>query len=76
MATTADARIVALDAETGKPCEGFGEHGFVSLTEHMGKVPPGFLFITSQPLVGKRPAKSQVRLIRGRLVPNCAEAIQ
>lgn len=51
IATTADARIVALDAETGKPCEGFGEHGFVSLTEHMGKVPPGFLFITSQPLV-------------------------
>ncbi|GAA4330689.1 glucose/quinate/shikimate family membrane-bound PQQ-dependent dehydrogenase [Pigmentiphaga soli] len=49
--TTGDARMVALDADTGRPCEGFGRHGFVSLTDHLGKVPPGFHFITSQPLV-------------------------
>jgi len=49
--TTADTRLVALDADTGRPCESFGNHGFVSLTDHLGKVPPGFLFITSQPLV-------------------------
>jgi len=49
--TTGDARMVALDADTGRPCDGFGVHGFVSLTDHLGKVPPGFHFITSQPLV-------------------------
>jgi len=49
--TTGDARMVALDADTGRPCDSFGAHGFVSLTDHLGKVPPGFHFITSQPLV-------------------------
>lgn len=49
--TTADARMVALDAETGRPCAGFGEGGFVSLTDRLGEVPPGFHFITSQPMV-------------------------
>lgn len=51
LSTTADARLFALDAATGRPCEDFGEHGFVSLTDRMGKVPAGFHFITSQPLV-------------------------
>ncbi len=49
--TTGTARMVALDADTGKPCENFGDHGYVSLTDKMGDVPPGFHFITSQPLV-------------------------
>lgn len=49
--TTGDARMVALDAATGQPCPGFGKAGYVSLTDHMGAVPPGFHFITSQPLV-------------------------
>ena len=46
-----DPRMVALNADTGKPCEDFGDHGWVSLTDHMGPVSPGFHFITSQPLV-------------------------
>jgi glucose dehydrogenase len=41
--TTADARMVALNAQTGKPCTNFGNHGFVSLTDHLGEVPPGFI---------------------------------
>lgn len=49
--TTSNAQMVALNAQTGKPCPSFGEQGFVSLTDHMGEVPPGFHFITSQPLV-------------------------
>jgi quinoprotein glucose dehydrogenase len=49
--TTGTAKMVALDADTGKPCENFGDHGYVSLTDKMGDVPPGFHFITSQPLV-------------------------
>ncbi|WP_223878700.1 membrane-bound PQQ-dependent dehydrogenase, glucose/quinate/shikimate family [Phytobacter sp. SCO41] len=49
--TTADARMVALNAQTGKPCANFGKNGFISLTDHLGDVPPGFHFITSQPMV-------------------------
>lgn len=51
ISTTADARLFALDAATGKPCANFGQDGFVSLTDHLGEVPAGFHFITSQPLV-------------------------
>lgn len=51
LATTADARLFALDASTGKLCGDFGQGGYVSLTDHMGQVPPGFHFISSQPLV-------------------------
>jgi quinoprotein glucose dehydrogenase len=51
ISTTADARLMALDAQTGKLCADFGNGGYVSLTDHMGRVPPGFHFITSQPLV-------------------------
>lgn len=48
---TGEASMVAIDADTGKLCDDFGNHGTVSLTDHMGEVPPGFHFITSQPLV-------------------------
>lgn len=47
----ADARLVALDANTGKPCANFGDQGFVSLRQHLGEVPKGFHFVTSPPLV-------------------------
>lgn len=47
----ADARLVALDANTGKPCANFGDQGFVSLRQHLGDVPKGFHFVTSPPLV-------------------------
>lgn len=51
LTTTSDARLVALDADSGKPCASFGQQGYVSLTDQMGPVPPGFHFITSQPMV-------------------------
>ncbi|NID05158.1 membrane-bound PQQ-dependent dehydrogenase, glucose/quinate/shikimate family [Luteibacter jiangsuensis] len=53
IAPVLDARLMALNAETGKPCEDFGEHGFVSLTKYLGHVPAGFHFVTSPPLVLK-----------------------
>ncbi|SEW14724.1 membrane-bound PQQ-dependent dehydrogenase, glucose/quinate/shikimate family [Luteibacter sp. 329MFSha] len=53
IAPVLDARVMALNAETGKPCEDFGEHGFVSLTQYLGHVPAGFHFVTSPPLVLK-----------------------
>jgi quinoprotein glucose dehydrogenase len=49
--TTADMRLVALDARTGRPCPGFGQGGFVSLSANLGPTPLGFHFITSQPMV-------------------------
>ena len=55
----ADVRIVALDAETGKPCDDVGDHGFISLRQYLGHVPHGFHFVTSPPLVAKN------RLITG-----------
>jgi quinoprotein glucose dehydrogenase len=51
IAPVADARLMALDADTGKPCEDFGDHGFISLTRHLGPVSPGFHFVTSPPMV-------------------------
>lgn len=53
IAPVLDARVVALNADTGKPCEDFGEHGFISLTQYLGHVPAGFHFVTSPPLVVK-----------------------
>jgi quinoprotein glucose dehydrogenase len=53
IAPVLDARLMALDADTGKPCEDFGQHGFISLTQYLGHVPAGFHFVTSPPLVVK-----------------------
>nr|WP_256737452.1 membrane-bound PQQ-dependent dehydrogenase, glucose/quinate/shikimate family [Pseudomonas sp. dw_358] len=51
IAPVLDARVMALNAETGKPCEDFGEHGFISLTQYLGHVQKGFHFVTSPPMV-------------------------
>ncbi|NID15969.1 membrane-bound PQQ-dependent dehydrogenase, glucose/quinate/shikimate family [Luteibacter yeojuensis] len=53
IAPVLDARLMALNADTGKPCEDFGQHGFISLTQYLGHVPAGFHFVTSPPLVIK-----------------------
>ncbi|HEX6978742.1 MAG TPA: membrane-bound PQQ-dependent dehydrogenase, glucose/quinate/shikimate family [Alphaproteobacteria bacterium] len=46
-----DARVVALNAETGKPCTGFAKNGYIDLTENMGDSPAGFTISTSPPMV-------------------------
>jgi len=51
IAPTLDARLMALNADTGKPCEDFGTHGFVSLQRQLGHMARGFHYVTSQPLV-------------------------
>jgi quinoprotein glucose dehydrogenase len=48
---TGDARLIALDPQTGKPCAGFGEQGQVSLLEGMGPVKKGFYYVTSPPVI-------------------------
>ncbi|MFO1401799.1 MAG: pyrroloquinoline quinone-dependent dehydrogenase [Steroidobacteraceae bacterium] len=58
---TVDARLIALDARDGRPCEDFGEHGVTSLLTGMGdaqgRVIPGYYFVTSAPTI-----------VRGRIV--------
>lgn len=48
---TADARLVALDADTGKLCSDFGSNGVVDLHGNMGNVRPHALMQTAAPLV-------------------------
>ena len=48
---TVDARLIAVDARTGKKCSGFGIDGEVDLRAGMGDVPPGYYLLTSAPTV-------------------------
>jgi quinoprotein glucose dehydrogenase len=48
---TLDARILALDAKTGKPCADFGHDGQVDTTEGIGENSPGMFSITSPPTI-------------------------
>lgn len=54
---TLDARLIALDAATGRLCAGFGRGGQVDLRSGLGTVDKGYYFVTSPPA-----------LVRGRLV--------
>ncbi len=44
---TADARLIALNADTGKICEGFGTNGVVDLTQGIGPFTAGGYYSTS-----------------------------
>ncbi|MEX2644542.1 MAG: glucose/quinate/shikimate family membrane-bound PQQ-dependent dehydrogenase [Acetobacterales bacterium] len=49
---TADARLIALSAETGEICPGFGgEDGTVDLWHNMPSIQQGFYYSTSPPVV-------------------------
>ncbi|MXP52499.1 membrane-bound PQQ-dependent dehydrogenase, glucose/quinate/shikimate family [Pantoea sp. Seng] len=48
---TTDAQLIALDADTGKPCADFGTNGVVDLHANMGEVRPHALMQTAAPLV-------------------------
>ncbi|WP_447555485.1 glucose/quinate/shikimate family membrane-bound PQQ-dependent dehydrogenase [Vreelandella sp. EE22] len=44
---TADARLIALNADTGERCRGFGDDGVVDLTRNIGEFDPGGYYSTS-----------------------------
>jgi len=44
---TGDARLIALNADTGEPCTEFGDNGVVDLRRGMGHVEPGHYLVTS-----------------------------
>ena len=48
---TNDRRLIALDAATGKPCAGFGNHGTVSIYPQPAMIYPSEVQITSTPVV-------------------------
>ncbi|MBW2697602.1 MAG: pyrroloquinoline quinone-dependent dehydrogenase [Deltaproteobacteria bacterium] len=48
---TVDARMIALDATTGRPCADFGEAGSIDLSAGIGNRMPGEYGVTSPPLV-------------------------
>ncbi|KUM44916.1 glucose/quinate/shikimate family membrane-bound PQQ-dependent dehydrogenase [Pseudomonas sp. EpS/L25] len=65
LTTTIDARLFALDADTGKPCADFGDNGMVDLKAGMGQVKPGFYTLTAAPLVA-----GDLIVIGGRVADN------
>ncbi|MCW2370162.1 membrane-bound PQQ-dependent dehydrogenase, glucose/quinate/shikimate family [Sphingobium sp. B11D3D] len=48
---TLDGRLIAVDAQTGRPCSDFGENGAVDIKRGMGRVVPGMVSITSPPTI-------------------------
>lgn len=48
---TGDARLIALDPETGERCAGFGDNGSVDLWANMPHQKDGFYYSTSPPVV-------------------------
>ena len=48
---TVDGRMIALNADTGRRCVGFGRNGEISLRAGLGEVAPGFHFNTSPPMI-------------------------
>lgn len=48
---TIDSELIALDAATGRPCEGFGRQGRVDLREGFAEAPRWEAYVTSPPLV-------------------------
>lgn len=48
---TLDGRLIALDARTGRLCEGFGDHGTVDLKRGVGDPRPGEYGVTSPPAI-------------------------
>lgn len=48
---TLDARIIAVDARTGRPCADFGTNGAVDIKQGMGATPDGYVSITSPPTI-------------------------
>lgn len=48
---TADARLMAVDAKDGQPCQSFGANGAVDLKHGMGEVDKGYYFVSSAPTI-------------------------
>lgn len=50
---TVDARLIALDLVSGRPCADFGVDGYVDLKVGMSDAPPGYYYVTSAPTIAR-----------------------
>ncbi len=48
---TLDARLIALDAQTGQVCPDFGQQGIVDLNNGIGETVPGWYAVTAPPTI-------------------------
>jgi quinoprotein glucose dehydrogenase len=60
-----DGRMIAVNADTGKLCESFGDHGTLNLQEGMGVTTTGFYEPTSPPVVSDK-----IIVIAGSVIDN------
>jgi quinoprotein glucose dehydrogenase len=60
-----DGRMIALNADSGKPCESFGDHGTLNLEVGMGEHTPGFYEPTSPPVVS-----DTILVVAGSVIDN------
>ncbi|WP_411561802.1 glucose/quinate/shikimate family membrane-bound PQQ-dependent dehydrogenase [Pseudomonas shirazensis] len=51
LTNTIDGRLIAVDADTGEFCQGFGSNGQVNLMAGLGDVPDSFYQLSSAPLM-------------------------
>jgi len=51
LTNTIDARLIAVDADTGEFCQGFGNNGQVDLKAGLGNVPDSYYQLSSAPLM-------------------------
>ncbi|WP_346830343.1 glucose/quinate/shikimate family membrane-bound PQQ-dependent dehydrogenase [Pseudomonas abietaniphila] len=51
LTNTIDARLIAVDADTGEFCKGFGNNGQVDLKAGLGNVPDSYYQLSSAPLM-------------------------
>jgi quinoprotein glucose dehydrogenase len=67
---TDDGRLFALDADTGKPCEGFGNNGQIDLKEGSEIKTPGFYEGTSPPVV-----TDKILIMAGAVIDNYSDRV-
>jgi quinoprotein glucose dehydrogenase len=60
-----DGRMIALNADTGQPCESFGNHGTLDLQAGMGVKTSGFYEPTSPPVVSDK-----ILVVAGSVIDN------
>src|SRR3954470_23576259 len=67
---TNDGRMFALDAQSGKPCESFGQHGQIDLKEGSEVQTLGFYEGTSPPV-----ATDKVLIVGGAVIDNYSDRV-
>src|SRR3989344_4891417 len=73
---TLDGRIIAVDAQTGRPCPAFGQNGAVAIKRGMGDPYPGMVSITSPPVIVRGVIVTGHQVLDGQKRWNASGVIQ